>query len=192
MGSGSGNLALVARSELGQIAVVVTLPVREVSLTASRHKLGGCLNNAHLVVEHLGLASLGLGDQRLVQDIQDILANLLQLSLDLLAVFANDGNVLLRALGLLLLLDGGDDAPGGTAGTNNVLVSNGQEVALIDGKLAANLHQKIVSITGPVSTCQTRGEDECIIRWRLPVQLISAGVEPDKAKQHGFDSPSCS
>jgi hypothetical protein len=50
--------------------------------------------------------------------------------------------VLLRALGLLLLLDGGDDAPGGTAGTNNVLVSDGQEVALIDGKLAANLHGK--------------------------------------------------
>jgi hypothetical protein len=28
VGIGSGNLALVARSELGQITVVVTLPVR--------------------------------------------------------------------------------------------------------------------------------------------------------------------
>lgn len=55
--------------------------------------------------------------------------------------------MLLRALGLLLLLDGGDDAPGGTAGTNNVLVSDGQEVTLIDGKLATNLDKKTVSIT---------------------------------------------
>lgn len=53
--------------------------------------------------------------------------------------------MLLRALGLLLLLDGGDDAPGGTAGTNNVLVSDGQEVALIDGKLATNLHNRSVN-----------------------------------------------
>jgi hypothetical protein len=106
-------------------------------------KLGSC--HAHLVVEHLGLASLGLGDQGRVKDVQDILAHLLQLSLDLLAVIPDDGNVLLRALGLLLLLDGGDDAPGGTAGTNNVLVSDGQEVALIDGKLATNLHNRSVN-----------------------------------------------
>jgi hypothetical protein len=47
--------------------------------------------------------------------------------------------VLVGTLGLLLLLDGGDDAPGGTAGTNNVLVGNGEEVALIDSEFAANL-----------------------------------------------------
>lgn len=125
VGIGSGNLALVSRGELGQITVVVTLPIRT-SQSQYKWEMGELgADNAHLVVEHLGLASLGLGDQGLVKDVQDILADLLQLSLDLLAVITDDGDVLLRALGLLLLLDGGDDAPGGTAGTNNVLVSDG-------------------------------------------------------------------
>lgn len=93
----------------------------------------------HLVVEDLGLASLSLGDERLVQNIENILANTLQLVLDLLAVVTDDGDVLFGALGFLLLLDGGDDTPGSTAGTNNILVSNGEKVTLIDGKFASNL-----------------------------------------------------
>ena len=93
----------------------------------------------HLVVEDLGLASLSLGDERLVQNIENILANTLQLVFDLLAVVTDDGDVLLGALGFLLLLDGGDDTPGSTAGTNDVLVSNGEKVTLIDGKFASNL-----------------------------------------------------
>jgi hypothetical protein len=66
---------------------------------------------AHLVVEDLGLAGFGLGDEGVVQDIEDILADLLELGLDLLAVFTDGSNVLLGALGLLLLLDRGNDAP---------------------------------------------------------------------------------
>ena len=93
----------------------------------------------HLVVEDLGLASLSLGDERLVQNIENILANTLQLVFDLLAVVTDDGDVLLGALGFLLLLDGGDDTPGSTAGANDVLVSNGEKVTLIDGKFASNL-----------------------------------------------------
>ena len=42
-------------------------------------------------------------------------------------------------LGLLLLLDGGNDAPRGTAGANNVLVGDREKVTLIDSKLAADL-----------------------------------------------------
>lgn len=80
------------------------------------------MNNAHLVVEDLGLASLSLGDQGVAQNVQHILADLLEFGLNLLAIVTDDGNVLVRALGLLLLLDGGDDAPRGTAGTDNVLV----------------------------------------------------------------------
>lgn len=57
------------------------------------------------MVKDLGLASLGLGDERLVKDVEDILADLLKLALDLLAVVANGSNVLLGALSLLLLLD---------------------------------------------------------------------------------------
>lgn len=42
-------------------------------------------------------------------------------------------------LRLLLLLDGGNDAPRGTAGANNVLVGDREKVTLIDSKLAADL-----------------------------------------------------
>jgi hypothetical protein len=95
--------------------------------------------NEHLVVEDLGLARLGLGDEGVIEDVEDILADLLELGLDLLAVVADGADVLLGALGLLLLLDRRDDAPRGTACTDNVLVGDGQKVALIDGQLTADL-----------------------------------------------------
>jgi hypothetical protein len=47
--------------------------------------------------------------------------------------------VLIGALVLLLLLNGGDDAPGRTAGAYDVLVGNGEEVTLINSKLATKL-----------------------------------------------------
>jgi len=95
--------------------------------------------NIHLVVEDLALASLSLGDKAVVQDIEHILAHLLELELDLLAVLADDADVLVRALGLLLLLNAGDDAPGGTAGTDDVFVGDRQEVALVDCELTTDL-----------------------------------------------------
>jgi hypothetical protein len=102
-------------------------------------QLGWAGFNAHLVVEDLGLARLGLGDEGLVEDIEDILAGLLELGLDLLAVVADGANVLLGALGLLLLLDRGDDAPRGTSCSDDVLVGDGKEVALVNGELTADL-----------------------------------------------------
>jgi hypothetical protein len=97
------------------------------------------------VVEDLALASLGLGDEALVEDGEDILADLLELELDLLAVLADDADVLVGALGLLLLLDAGDDAPGSTAGADDVLVGDGKEVALVDCELTADLEDRRVS-----------------------------------------------
>ena len=91
------------------------------------------------MVEDLALASLGLGDEALVEDGEDILADLLELKLDLLAVLADDADVLVGALGLLLLLNAGDDAPGSTAGADDVLVGNGKEVALVYCELATDL-----------------------------------------------------
>lgn len=91
------------------------------------------------MVEDLGLAGGGVGDERVVQDVQDILADILKLGLDLVAVVTDGSNVLIGALSLLLLLDGGDDSPRGTAGADNVLVGNGQQVALIDGELTTEL-----------------------------------------------------
>ena len=91
------------------------------------------------MVEDLALASLGLGDEALVEDGENILADLLELELDLLAVLADDTDVLVGALGLLLLLDAGDDAPGGTSGSDDVLVGDGKEVALVNCELATDL-----------------------------------------------------
>jgi hypothetical protein len=91
------------------------------------------------VVEDLALARLGLGDQGVVKDVENILADLLELGLDLLAVVADDVNVLVGTLLLLLLLDRGDDAPRGTSGTDDVLVGDREEVTLVNGELTTDL-----------------------------------------------------
>ena len=91
------------------------------------------------MVEDLALASLGLGDKALVKDGEDILADLLELKLDLLAVLADDTDVLVGALGLLLLLSPRDDAPGSKTGAADVVVGDGKEVALVDCELATDL-----------------------------------------------------
>ena len=91
------------------------------------------------MVEDLALARLGLGDQGVVKDVEDILADLLELGLDLLTVVADDGNVLVGTLLLFLLLDRGDDAPRGTSGTDDVLVGDGKEVTLVNGEFTTDL-----------------------------------------------------
>lgn len=91
--------------------------------------------NTHLVVEDLGLAALGRGDQVLVENLEDIIADLGQLSLDLLTVLLDEGDLGLVALGLFFLFDGGDDSPGRTTGTDDVLVGDRQEIPLLDGEL---------------------------------------------------------
>ena len=97
--------------------------------------------HAHLVVEYLALTSLGLGDQALVEHVEHILADILEFGLNLLAVVANDSDVLVRALGLLFLLDAGDDAPRSTAGADHVLVGHREQVALVDSELTSDLLQ---------------------------------------------------
>ena len=97
------------------------------------------LEYIHLVVEDLGLASGGVGDKGLVENLEDVLADGLELGLDLLPVLLDNGDVLLGALGLLLLLNGGDDAPAGAASADDVLVGNGKEVALVNGELTTEL-----------------------------------------------------
>ena len=96
-------------------------------------------NHIHLVVEDLGLSRFGLGDKGIVKDVKHILADLLEFGLDLLAIVADGGDMLVRALGFLLLLNGRDNSPGGTSGSDDVLVGNREEISLIDGQLAAQL-----------------------------------------------------
>lgn len=91
------------------------------------------------MVEDLALARLGLGDEGVVKDVEDILADLLELCLDLLAVVADDGNVLVGTLLLLLLLDRGDDAPRGTSGTDDILVGDREKVTLVNGEFTTDL-----------------------------------------------------
>jgi hypothetical protein len=91
------------------------------------------------VVEDLGLAGSSIGDQAVIQNVQDILADLLKLELNLVTVVADGANVLIGAFGLLLLLDGGDDAPRGTSRADDVLVGDREEVALVDSELTAQL-----------------------------------------------------
>ena len=91
------------------------------------------------MVEHLRLARLGLGDEGFVEDIEDVLTDLLELGLDLLAVVPNGRDMLFGALRFFLLLDGRDDAPRGTSVTNDVLVGNGQKVSLVNSELSTEL-----------------------------------------------------
>lgn len=91
------------------------------------------------MVENLGFTSLGLGDQRLVQNVENILADALKFGLNLLAILADDRNILVGTLGFLLLFDRRNYAPGSTTGSDNILVGDREEIALVDGKFTTNL-----------------------------------------------------
>ena len=87
------------------------------------------------MVEDLGLAGRGRRNEVLLKNVEDVLADLRKLALDLLPVALDHGNLGFVALRLLLLLDGGNDPPRRTAGTDDVLVCDRQEVALLYGEL---------------------------------------------------------
>lgn len=70
----------------------------------------------------------------LVEDVEDVLADLAELLFNLRPVLLDHLDLGLVALRLLLLLDGGDDTPRGSTGTDDVLVGDGQEIALLDGE----------------------------------------------------------
>lgn len=71
----------------------------------------------------------------LVQNLEDVIADLGKLGLDPLAVFLDEGDLGIVAFRLLLLLDRGDDSPGRTAGADDVLVGDRKEIPLLDGEL---------------------------------------------------------
>lgn len=91
------------------------------------------------MIEDFRLARGSVRNEAIIQNIENVLADLLELRLDLVSVFADGADVLVRSLRLLLLLDGGDDAPRGTASTDNILVGNREEVALVNAEFAAKL-----------------------------------------------------
>ena len=85
-----GLLALIGRSKLGEVAVVVALPVEELGLAKRHNRLTDATCDLHLVVEDLGFAALSGWDQVLVQDVQDVLADLAELRLNLDAVLLDE------------------------------------------------------------------------------------------------------
>jgi hypothetical protein len=87
------------------------------------------------VVKDLGLSALGRGNEVLVQNLENVFADLGELGLNLLAVFLDEGDLAFVALGLLLLLDRADDSPGGTTSTDDVLVGDREQIPLLHRKL---------------------------------------------------------
>mmetsp|Transcript_89521 Transcript_89521/g.253312 ORF Transcript_89521/g.253312 Transcript_89521/m.253312 type:complete len:206 (+) Transcript_89521:224-841(+) len=86
----------------------------------------------HLLVEDLRLACGCLSDETVVQHGKDLLANVIELTLHLLAILLRELCVLLVALAGLLLLHAGDDTPCSAARTHGVLVGHGQEIAFFN------------------------------------------------------------
>jgi hypothetical protein len=95
------------------------------------------LTSLHLLVEDDGLGRAlvgGLVDEVLLEEGEDVLADLVELLLDLALVVGHQLGVG-RVLLLLLGLDRADDAERGTAGADNVLVGDREEVALLKGEV---------------------------------------------------------
>ena len=107
-------LALLALGKFGEVAVVVAL---------------------HLVIEDLALARGSAGNEVHVEDLQNVLADLGQLGLDLVAVVLDHAHLPFVAFALLLLLDGRDDTPACPTRANHVLVCDAQKIALLNRQL---------------------------------------------------------
>ena len=137
--------------------------------------------NEHLVVKDLALACRRIGNQGLVENLENVLAHLLKLGLDLAAVFANGAKVLVVALALLLLLDRGDDAPAGAAGTNDVLVRDAEKVALVDRELAAKhghlLHEGDHLIVTLGLLAEAGEESLAVSRGRVVVSSLVSNID---------------
>ena len=111
------------------------------------------------MVENFGFTGLGARDKASIQNVEDIIANTFELLFNLLAIVTDGSDVLIGALGFLLLLNRRDDAPGSTARANHVLVGNGKKVTLIDGKFTTNL------VTLLELDCFSRTLD--VVEWRI-------------------------
>lgn len=148
----------------------------------------------------------------LVEDVHDICADLTQLRLDFAAVALDNGQLLLGTLGLLLkggfskkmrksygkrspkvsaylLLDGGHDAPRGTASADNILVGNGKKVALLDGELNVQcrnlLHglHHFCKVENKSSLKQTKIKDQKIERskcFEVRIRCMHAHTQKNK------------
>jgi hypothetical protein len=107
---------------------------------------GGALGNIsviitdHLVEESFGLVSGSLGHARVLDNVDDFDALIVEFLLDLLLVLSES---VVELLVLWVLLDGTDSSNGGSLGANLVLETDGKQVSLLSGEIlgfAANNH----------------------------------------------------
>ena len=96
------------------------------------------------MVENLGFAGFSRGNQVLVENLENVFADLAELLLDGDTVIFDELDLGLIAFGLFLLLDGCHNSPTGTASTDDVLVGNREEVSFLHRKFLVcrsnNLH----------------------------------------------------
>ena len=86
-------LSLVANGELGEVTVVITLPAILLAKVLVQNRVPEMPNYIHLVVEDLGFTALGGRNQVLVQNLEDIFADLGKLGLNLLTVLLDEGDL---------------------------------------------------------------------------------------------------
>jgi len=96
------------------------------------------------MVENLGFTALRGWDEVLIENLEDIFANVGKLCLDFLTVLFDQGDLAFVALRFLFLFNRCHDSPRGTACTDYVLVGDGEEISLFNGELLVgggnNLH----------------------------------------------------
>lgn len=126
-----GLLSLIVGGELGQVSVVITLHL--VVEDDALGELGGVGAVLGFGSSSLSRGLLELGDQVLLQHVENIVADILQTGLNLLTEVVDDLSLL--ALLLLLLLAAADHSPPCSVGANHVFVRHRQQVSLLHGQL---------------------------------------------------------
>ena len=140
---GMGGLELLL-SELSSLLVGLMGVVSSLVVLSSRGVFGdvSVVVSLHLVVEDLGFSVGGLGDELGVNEVKDLIAVFVELTLNLGFVAAEEADVL-GALLFFLLLNGGEGSPGSSSGSDGVLVGNGKEVSLLNGQVSISSHNLV-------------------------------------------------
>lgn len=112
--------------------------------------------HSHLVVEDHGFCGGGGGDEMLVDDGHDVVADAGELRLHLVPVVLDPARVVVVPFRVFLLLDGREDPPRGPAGADHVLVADGEEVPLLNRELHVEIRDILHRIHHLCNTIQYR------------------------------------
>ena len=135
LGVHRGLLLFATIGKLGKVAIVVCNDARNGNGQLACVLRGtACISQLvrtglHLLVEDGGLGALRLLDQLLIEQLQDVVADRIELRLNLDLVGADEVSIGRALLGLLIL-DRADDAQRRAPGAHHVLVRDRDQVAL--------------------------------------------------------------